>query len=59
MDASQYKDCVLVLLFIKYVNDKYAGKPYHPLTIPPGASFSDMVALKGKSDNGDQIDIAE
>ena len=25
MDASQYKDYVLVLLFIKYVSDKYAG----------------------------------
>jgi hypothetical protein len=24
MDASQYKDYVLVLLFIKYVSDKYA-----------------------------------
>ena len=55
MDASQYKDYVLVLLFIKYVSDKYAGKPYQPLTIPPGASFADMVALKGKSDIGDQI----
>ena len=55
MDASQYKDYVLVLLFIKYVSDKYAGKPYQPLTIPRGASFADMVALKGKSDIGDQI----
>jgi len=55
MDASQYKDYVLVLLFIKYVSDKYAGKPYQPLTIPPGASFADMVALKGKSDIGDRI----
>jgi type I restriction enzyme M protein len=55
MDASQYKDYVLVLLFIKYVSDKYAGVPYAPITIPPGASFKDMVALKGKSDIGDQI----
>ena len=55
MDASQYKDYVLVLLFIKYVSDKYAGKPFAPITIPPGASFADMVALKGKSDIGDQI----
>jgi hypothetical protein len=54
MDASQYKDYVLVLLFIKYVSDKYAGKPYQPLTIPPGASFADMMALKGKSDIGDR-----
>ena len=55
MDASQYKDYVLVLLFIKYVSDKYAGQPYAPITIPHGASFKDMVALKGKPDIGDQI----
>ncbi len=55
MDASQYKDYVLVLLFIKYISDKYAGQPFAPITIPEGASFADMVALKGKSDIGDQI----
>jgi type I restriction enzyme M protein len=55
MDASQYKDYVLVLLFIKYVSDKYDGVPYAPITIPPGAGFKDMVALKGKPDIGDQI----
>lgn len=55
MDASQYKDYVLVLLFVKYVSDKYAGVRYSPITIPEGASFSDMVALKGKTDIGDQI----
>jgi type I restriction enzyme M protein len=55
MDASQYKDYVLVLLFIKYVSDKYAAVPYAPIEIPGGASFKDMVALKGKSDIGDQI----
>jgi type I restriction enzyme M protein len=55
MDASQYKDYVLVLLFIKYVSDKYAGVPYAPITIPSGSSFKDMVALKGASDIGDQI----
>ena len=55
MDAGQYKDYVLVLLFIKYISDKYADQPYAPITIPDGASFADMVALKGKSDIGDQI----
>ncbi len=55
MDASQYKDYVLVLLFVKYISDKYAGQPYAPIAIPRGASFADMVALKGKSDIGDQI----
>lgn len=55
MDASQYKDYVLVLLFIKYVSDKYADVPFAPIIIPEGASFKDMVALKGKPDIGDQI----
>ncbi|MEQ8843493.1 MAG: class I SAM-dependent DNA methyltransferase [Phycisphaerales bacterium] len=55
MDASQYKDYVLALLFIKYVSDKYAGKPYADIAVPEGASFADMVKLKGKIDIGDQI----
>src|SRR5258708_30768370 len=55
MDASKYKEYVLVLLFIKYVRDKYAGQPFAPIPIPKGASFQDMVALKGKPDIGDQI----
>ena len=55
MDASQYKDYVLVMLFVKYVSDKWAGQPYAPITIPDGASFKDMVALKGTTDIGDQI----
>ena len=55
MDASQYKDYVLVMLFIKYVSDKYAGVPYAPITIPDGASFKDMVALKGRPDIGEKI----
>src|SRR5262245_53324967 len=54
MDASQYKDYVLVLLFIKYVSDKYAGVPYAPIEIPEGASFKDMVALKGGHRRSDQ-----
>src|SRR5215467_7251550 len=55
MDASQYKDYVLVLLFIKYISDKYAGVPFAPIIIPEGASFEDLVTLKGKPDIGDQV----
>ena len=57
MDASQYKDYVLFMLFIKYISDKYADYDGFeaPVTIPPGASFRDMVALKGKPDIGDKI----
>lgn len=55
MDASQYKDYVLVLLFVKYISDKYAGVPYAQITVPKGSSFKDMVALKGKPTIGDDI----
>lgn len=57
MDASQYKDYVLFMLFIKYVSDKYAKSEdlEPPIVIPKGASFPDMVALKGRSDIGDRI----
>ncbi len=57
MDASQYKDYVLFMLFIKYISDKYGDSDDYapPVTIPPGASFRDMAALKGKSDIGDKI----
>jgi type I restriction enzyme M protein len=55
MDASQYKDYVLVLLFMKYVSDKYAGQKGALLEVPKGGSFADMVALKGDKEIGDQI----
>lgn len=55
MDASQYKDYVLTMLFVKYISDKYAGNPMGLIEIPEGASFDDMVALKGKPDIGDRI----
>ncbi len=55
MDASQYKDYVLVLLFVKYVSDKYTGQPYAPIVVPEGGGFADMVALKGDKDIGDKI----
>ncbi len=55
MDASQYKDYVLVILFIKYVSDKYAGEVYSQVTIPEGSSFDDLVLLKGKDTIGDDI----
>jgi type I restriction enzyme M protein len=57
MDASQYKDYVLFMLFIKYITDKYGDSDDFapPVSIPKGASFRDMIALKGKSDIGDRI----
>jgi type I restriction enzyme M protein len=58
MDASQYKDYVLVLLFLKYVSDKAAADPQALIEVPTGSSFNDIAALKGKKDIGEQIDIA-
>ena len=55
MDASQYKDYVLVLLFVKYVSDKYAGQPDALIDVPMGGSFVDMVDLKGDKEIGDKM----
>jgi type I restriction enzyme M protein len=55
MDASQYKDYVLVLLFVKYVSDKYAGQKDALLDVPKGGGFADMVALKQDKEIGDKI----
>src|SRR6476661_2723496 len=59
MDASQYKDYVLFMLFIKYVSDKYANSDeYAPaIVIPKGASFDDMRAMKGHPDIGNRINV--
>ena len=54
MDASQYKDYVLVLLFVKYVSDKYAGKKDAMIEVPRGGGFADMAALKGDKEIGDK-----
>ena len=56
MDASQYKDYVLVLLFVKYVSDKYAANN-SMLEVPVGGGFADMVALKGDKEIGDKLNI--
>lgn len=58
MEPSQYKDYVLVLLFVKYVSDKYDNDPNGLIKIPAGGSFKDMQALKGQKDIGEKIDMA-
>ncbi len=55
MDASQYKDYILTLLFVKYVSDKFTGVDYADIEIPEGGSFSDMIALIGKDNIGEGI----
>ncbi len=55
MDASQYKDYILTLLFMKYVSDKAANDPYSLIEVPEGGSFGDMVKLIGDKEIGDKI----
>ena len=58
MDASQYKDYVLVLLFLKYVSDKAEYDTNALIEVPQGCSFKDIAALKGTKEIGEKIDIA-
>lgn len=59
MDASQYKDYVLTILFVKYVTDKYKGDPYNEdgFIVPEGGSFDDLIEAKGKKNIGERINI--
>lgn len=54
MDASQYKDYILVLLFMRYVTDKYYGKKDALIYVPEGGSFKDLMELKGDKEIGDK-----
>lgn len=55
MDASQYKDYILTLLFMKYVSDKAKADPNSLIEVPPGGSFDDMLAVKGDKEIGDRF----
>ncbi len=56
VEPARYKDYVLVLLFFKYVSDRYKGQPFAEFTISKGASFDDLINAKGKSDVGERVD---
>lgn len=56
MDASQYKDYILTLLFVKYVSDKFKGVAYGDIDVPEGGSFDDMIALIGNKNIGEEMD---
>jgi type I restriction enzyme M protein len=58
MDASQYKDYVLTLLFVKYVSDTYGRDDNSIIEVPQGGSFDDLVSLKNDPNIGEQINIA-
>lgn len=54
MDASQYKDYVLIILFVKYLSDKESDDDTI-FTIPDGCRFSDFVQLKAQDNIGEEI----
>lgn len=58
MDASQYKDYVLTLLFVKYVSDKAKADPYALIEVPKDGSFDYLITLKGRSDVGERVNVA-
>ncbi|MBQ9596213.1 MAG: SAM-dependent DNA methyltransferase [Synergistaceae bacterium] len=55
VEPARYKDYVLVLLFFKYVSDKYNHDPFSELTVPEGSSFDDLIKAKGKKDVGEIV----
>ncbi|SHY17372.1 type I restriction-modification system methyltransferase subunit [Mycobacteroides abscessus subsp. abscessus] len=55
MDASQYKDYILTLLFVKYVSDKAKTDVNSLIEVPAGGSFDDMLAAKGDKEIGDRF----
>jgi len=55
MDASQYKDYVLTLLFIKYASDKASSPHGGMVEVPAGTSFADLVKLKGNTNIGEEM----
>lgn len=55
MDASQYKDYILTLLFVKYVSDKTKTDANSLIDVPKGGSFDDMLAAKGDKEIGDRF----
>lgn len=55
MDASQYKDYILTLLFIKYISDLHKAGRRSLIVVPRGASFDDMYAIRHEDDLGDKM----
>lgn len=55
VEPARYKDYVLVLLFFKYVSDRYKGQRRADFVVNPGASFDDLISAKGKPDVGERV----
>ncbi len=56
VEPARYKDYVLVLLFHKYVSDRYKGQPFAMFKVTPETSFDALTLAKGKPDIGERVD---
>ncbi|GHQ07319.1 hypothetical protein VN0274_04290 [Helicobacter pylori] len=65
MDASEYKNYVLNLLFLKYISDKARNdaknNTHSEIEVPQGCFYEDILALEGDKEIGDKLNkiIAE
>ncbi|WRD24328.1 type I restriction-modification system subunit M [Helicobacter pylori] len=55
MDASEYKNYVLNLLFLKYISDKARNNTYSEIEVPEGCFYEDILALEGDKEIGDKL----
>ncbi|MGL2426973.1 type I restriction-modification system subunit M [Helicobacter pylori] len=55
MDASEYKNYVLNLLFLKYISDKAKNNIDSEIEVPQGCFYEDILALEGDKEIGDKL----
>ncbi|ACI28198.1 typeI restriction enzyme M protein [Helicobacter pylori G27] len=55
MDASEYKNYVLNLLFLKYISDKARNNNFSEIEVPQGCFYEDILALEGNKEIGDKL----
>ncbi|NHB53561.1 type I restriction-modification system subunit M [Helicobacter pylori] len=55
MDASEYKNYVLNLLFLKYISDKARNNSFSEIEVPEGCFYEDILALEGDKEIGDKL----
>jgi len=57
MDATSYKDYVLVILFVKYVTDKAKWQTDFLIEVPEWGSFDDMIKAKWQANIGERLNM--
>ncbi len=55
MDASEYKNYVLNLLFLKYISDKARSNMDSEIEVPQGCFYEDILSLEGDKEIGDKL----